>query len=335
MKTFQKNLNKEIKTDIPKEIRDVVIDLLSYLRDHGYFINKYIKKVNAADFFLATEKNFKYNVEYKGTITVSNTPLLGGFYKSFERYDSDMDKVVMVKEIVVVRKSEKVSDMRGRIMHEVLHLLSSNDIYESNGKYYNESGLFKSLYVKQGGSKVKIACLTEDIVINEAITDMLRFKLMEEIYGVPYGTYKDFEGNVQYYNSGYFLISNMMQIFDLAFVGSTDVTKLLKIYLTNNQRKFFKLVEKKIGLDQSCTRNIFMNLFTKKQKLSKIDNEELYVKFVFEEIYSDYYKVISNMCSRLNYPELKAFKEYFESLPEISVYMVIKNSLLEKINSYI
>ncbi len=336
-------LEGKIKKDIPNEIRDVILDVLEYLCIEGFTINRYIDKVNNTEFFLTSNDNFEYRFILRGNEKIINIPRknIGGFYNSIVDYDSELNKFYIAKEIVLVRVSEGEKNIKGKILHEVLHLISAkNNLYKVKGKSYHFTGLCKCGYSYKE-DKIISSFEKNENFLNEAVTEVLRYGLMKEIYNEPYKIpQKIKDGKKLCSLNGYYLMTNMMQIINVGIYNTTEVSNLLKLYLTNNIAKFNELVSQHFGFSDVFLKNIFGILFEAMNTIYGDDmNAYKIQKYVLEDIYPLYevtlmsmYKIFQiRFYKQENLKNVSQYLDMLEDYIEISFSYPIVNIMQEKI----
>ena len=342
-------LEKIIKNEIPEEMRNVIIDVLIYLNKNGVDIEKQIERINKADFIIANGDRIEYEYELNGKTKkiVIDKKNNKGFYKPIIVYDKINKKFKFIKELVVVKKNKKEEDIRGGIIHELMHLLSSKtDIEESGEKAYHYSGIARYIYEMENG-KLMTKYYEGEICITEAITEVIRYYLMKEIYKVPYTVpYRLDENGNRFYNfNAYYMITNLMNILNLGITRTTEIDELLDVYLNNKRDIFYSKIENLYGMSKEQVRNVFyaVKLFTIdifRKNMSQADLS-LAMNSDILPIYKDIlYKFYNDLLVKNNTEERKktlstyldGVENYLAVYFQYPIFNYIKEDLLNYVN---
>lgn len=346
----KENLQKLIKEDIPKEIKIVIIDVLIYLDKKNINIEKQIERINKTDFIMIDSDKFEYEFTLNGkkekvTIEKKNVK---GFYKPIIVYDSEDKKIKLIKELLVIKKTSNNLDLAGRIMHELLHLLSSRMYLEENkNDSVHYSGIAKhSCSVENDELKVKFC--SGEICITEAMTEVIRYYLMEKIYNVPYKIpYRLDDKNKKIYSfSSYYIITNFMNILNLGITNSTEIDYLLDVYLNNKDDVFYNKVKETYDISKDDVKNIFYELNTFMIDIFKlnISNENLKIIMLADilPLYKEIlYKIYNQLQSKNNTKEelenislfLDQLENYLYVYFSFPIFSLIREKILEFVNT--
>lgn len=339
----RKILETKIKKDMPNEFRDVILDLLDHLVILQIDVDKYIEKINFAEFHIINGTSFSYEILNNGKkeIRTINKKGISGFYKPIINLDKENNRYYIEKEFVVVNANTN-EDIRGKIIHEVLHLLSSkNEILKEKNEDIHYSGfcLYKYMNIE---SEISSEYRKSDVSLNESITEVLRYFLMDEIYNVPYKiSTKNKDGKITYMLNAYYIMTNIMQIISkVIFKG--NIEELLKLYLNNSYEEFIYYIENKIDIEENLLKNmllIFNNAMLTVCNADKNVNEiVLYLKKtiypLYEYILNRIYLSVQKNADEDTIVFLNDLDLYIEEILSFPIINIMKNNLLKSIETY-
>ena len=330
----KKIINKKVKKDIPELIRNVILDLLLYLDKKGFDIKEYITKINKTDFIVAKENVVQYKYIHRGKNKVTNIPIdkINGMYVPIMTYDDVLDRPCILSEVVIINTLTDNTNITKTIVHELFHLLSSGKIYKFNGGYYQCSGLMKNYYYLEKQDYD----MPNENYINEAITDVLAYKVMEEVYHKQFKVEtRNVDGKEIKKFSRYYLITDMMWIFNYKFNNSTDTKVLLDLYLNNKIDDFYNLSYENFNLEKSLVLKLYQNLYLVLEYIIKFQSFNEYQSFILENVYPMYYIVLKEMCKNMFPNDVRRFKNNYELRLDEPILDIMKYDILDFIYSYI
>lgn len=337
-------INQKLRRTINPNFREVLLDLLTYLSDKGFEVEKIIPRLNNAEYLMLksddeeSPKNFKYEYGYgniKETMDVS-TQNMGGFYKPLYVVDKENSTIIFVKDLVAVIENNNKEIIKSKIMHELLHLVSSVPLINKDNRYSHITGILNHMY-KIEDDEILTGYYAGECSLNEAITELLKSYIMQDIYG---------DENTKKSNgiNSYHLITNLFSLMDLGFEKEDNLDVILDIYMNNKTNELYEKIEDLYKIDKYTTINIFkcLEIIAEKFCYGKLSQKE-FLLMISEKIYPLYLAFIDDTLLKMysEYDEEKlpiVFNNYKENLIKyfsLPILSIFKSYIIKHVDSKI
>lgn len=259
----------------------VTNELLLYLEKKNFCIQNFLDKIKETNFYLYKE-NHMLDISYDFCGKKYNKSIITD--KSYGFTTALLLKqngnIVISKRVLGVNDSLDKDVFNITLIHELLHLLSQNNIEKVNHKYVYKTGITKAEY--DIFTKFDEEYENSKISINEGITHFLAERIYEEIYNKKSPIKND-------YSCVY-----AIEILN-SFLKFENIDWWLDIYLNNKYESLIKLLENKLKLKENFLMNLDIGI-----KYNKYNSRELN-KMLYKIIYSlDNKKEINDIVKKLS-----------------------------------
>lgn len=265
----------------------VIVDILNYLETKGYDKVKLNKIIDNTIFFEYTNpENETIEVIYKGikikeVLDSSLNNVCGFQLPLLIEYNN---KIVNATNLIGIDSKNKKKFRKNILIHELMHLLSQKEMIIDN-KYYICTGILKEEFKLIDKDVICNSNLEYIQRINEGMTQYLAKFLEKEIY------------NKHNFTHDYSVYSDLITIFNVFLFNTTDIDKILDIYMNNKIEEFFSIIKSELGISEK---------FLKKNILPKsyYDVSKIYLNLLIIK----YLRVIINK-KKKNNKNLEGIKE--------------------------
>lgn len=260
---------------------DVTNELLLYLEKKNFCVQNFLDKIKETNFYLYKE-NHMLDISYDFCGKRYNKSIITD--KSYGFTTALLLKqngnIVISKRVLGVNDSLDREVFNITLIHELLHLLSQNNIEKVNHRYVYRTGITKAEY--DIFTKFDEEYEVSKINLNEGITQFLAEKIYEEIYNKKSPIKND-------YSCVY-----AIEILN-SFLNFKNIDWWLDIYLNNKYESLIKLLENKLNLKENFLMNLDIGI-----KYSKYNSRDLN-KMLYQIIYSlDNKKEINEIIKELS-----------------------------------